>query len=58
MAFSMLTGTQIFFDQYYDFIERDIERNGGWKKINELYFNTIVSIFDHIRNWVLKSYYY
>ena len=40
VAFIMLTGTQIFFDQYYDFIERDIERNGGWKKIDELYFNT------------------
>ena len=63
ITFSMLTGTQIFFDQYYDFIELDIERNGGWKKIDELYFNTkrennTVSIFDHIRNWVLKSYYY
>ena len=57
IAFSMLTGTQIFFNQYYDFIERDIERNGGWKKIDELYFNTNVSVFDHIRNWVLKSYY-
>ena len=57
IAFSTLTGIQIFFDQYYDFIERDIERNGGWKKIDELYLNRTVSIFDHIRNWVLKSYY-
>ena len=53
--FSMLTGTQLFFDQYYDCIDSPIFKN------DELYLPKKETrhfyLFDNIKIWLCKGYY-
>ena len=51
----MLTGTQLFFDQYYDCIDNPIFKNGKSylpEKETRFFF-----LFVNIKNWLCKGYY-